>query len=430
MNELYSAIAASSLLSLLPMFVGCSGRLAASGDTADDTDVDSVLVETLKPERVELSRTIRQPATIHADQQANIYSKASGYLSEVNADIGAKVSKNDPLAIISVPEMERQRSRQAANVKRLEAEEKRAAAEVKVAKASADKARANVKKAQAKLTAAVSEYNRIAGLVKQRAVADRLLDEATEKHEAAKAEKAASEEDVKLADANIELSEESAKAAAEMTKVANHELEELDELVKYATLSAPFDGVVLARNVDEGDLVRNTQSSAKDGPPLYVVAKTDPVRARVSVPERETIYIKIGQEVHVTLQAMSGQPIKATVSRKAGGLDESTRTMLVEIDLPNPDGRLLPGMFGEATITTEENKSRLILPANVVRYDEQGKSYVYVVNSSKEIQVVDVKTGFDDGQRIEITEGLTGDENVVAPMLGRLKQGQKVRVVE
>jgi multidrug efflux pump subunit AcrA (membrane-fusion protein) len=102
--------------------------------------------------------------------------------------------------------------------------------------------------------------------------------------------------------------------------------------------------------------------------------------------------------------------------------------MLVEIDLPNPDGRIRPGMFGQATITLEPPGATLALPANVVRFDEEGGSHVYVVNASNTVEVVDVQTGQDDGQQIEITAGLTGDERIVGPLLRRLKPQQRVEV--
>ncbi len=412
---------AIGLFVLLTVSVGCNANGAAQDNDDKSPASKLVTVRIVKAERVEMSRTIRQPATVHADQQANIYAKASGYLEKVEADIGKQVKANDPLAIISVPEMAKQKARQEANIRRFEAE-------VAVATASAAKAKANVKKSRSRLTAAESEHGRVADLVKKKAVADKLLDEAKEKHEAAKADKEVADEEVLLAQANVTL-------ATENENVARAELAELVELIKYATLRAPFKGVVVARNVDQGDLVRNTQSSGKDGPPLYVVAKTDPVRVRVAIPEREASLIEIGQEAHVTLQAMSGQPIlidgkPPKVTRKAGGLDESTRTLLVEIDIPNPDGHLIPGMFGEATIVTQPNQSRLVLPANVVRYDEHGKSYVFVVNSSDKVKVVDVTTGLDTGNQIEITAGLTGEERIAAAMIRRLKAGQKVKVAE
>ena len=102
--------------------------------------------------------------------------------------------------------------------------------------------------------------------------------------------------------------------------------------------------------------------------------------------------------------------------------------MLVEIDLKNPAGKLIPGMFGQATILLESRPDQVALPAGVVRYDKEGRSYVYVVDNDATIRVVDVVTGIDDGHQIEITSGLTGQENVVGPLLHRLSDGQTVNV--
>ncbi len=102
--------------------------------------------------------------------------------------------------------------------------------------------------------------------------------------------------------------------------------------------------------------------------------------------------------------------------------------MIVEVDIDNPDGKLLPGMFGQATADLESTAEQIVLPANVVRYDEQGRSYVYVVDASGQVHVVDVATGRDDGEQIQITSGLSGDERVIGPSLHRFKEGQVVEV--
>jgi len=102
--------------------------------------------------------------------------------------------------------------------------------------------------------------------------------------------------------------------------------------------------------------------------------------------------------------------------------------MLVEIDLPNEDGRLLPGMYGEATVLLEEHVDSLVLPAGAVRYDEAGRSYVYVIDGENKVRHVDVTTGLDEGARIEIVAGLDGSERIATAMIGRLVDGQVVAV--
>ncbi|MCH5372537.1 MAG: efflux RND transporter periplasmic adaptor subunit, partial [Planctomycetes bacterium] len=181
-------------------------------------------------------------------------------------------------------------------------------------------------------------------------------------------------------------------------------------------------------HVDLGDLVQDAQSgSSRDAKPLFVVSKIDRVRVLVPVPERDAPLVDVGDQTQITLQSLPGEVFPGTVSRHAAGLEESTRTMTVEVDLPNPDSRLLPGAFGQATIVLEAEKERLLLPSEAVRYDEHGRSYVYVVDANDKIQVVDVATGLDNGQQIEITAGLNGNERLVGALLGRLKAGQLVQ---
>jgi RND family efflux transporter MFP subunit len=372
-----------------------------------------------------------------------MFTKVSGYLEKLNADIGDSVSKGDVLAEVAVPELLTQRLAKQAGIRRLESEELRAQAYLEVARANADSYQAKVTQASAEVTraeaarrAAEIELARMTDLVKRDAVADRLVDEARKKFEAAQAEKAAVEAAVLSAQAELALSRSQAVAseadlevARASTEVARRELDELDALLKYAKLVAPFDGVVAERHVDLGDLVRNTQTgSSREGPPLFIVTQLDRIRVRVAVPERDAPLVDVGDEAEITLQALPGQALKARVSRSSRMLDERTRTMLVEIDLPNPEGRLLPGMFGQATITLTAPGQSLVLPAGAVRHDEHGNAYVYVVNAASEIDVVEVTTGIDDGREVEITSGLTGGERVVGPILARLKAGQKVMV--
>ena len=400
------------------------------------------LVQVTAPERKSIVRQTTQPAAVHAYHQAQIYAKAAGYLKELKVDIGSRVAAGDTLATIDVPEMAKRRERQQSIGRRMQAERDRATAGVKVAEANVqsftaglDEAQAKVQQADAQLKADRVQYERIVRLVREQAAEQQQQDEAESRFEASQAAKSAAEAARTSAEAALVVARSRlaaaqadvavAEAAAD---VAQSELAELDELIRYATLTAPFDGIVVGRNVDPGDLVRNAESAAGNGsPPLFVVAKVDRVRVRVAVPERDAPWTTIGDAATLTFQALPGKSFTGSVSRIAGGLDEQTRTMAVEIDLSNDQSQLLPGMFGQAVITLEDHPDSLILPAGVVRYDETGKSYVYVADESSTVQRIDVETGLDDGNQIEITAGLTGKERVIVPTARRLRAGQKVR---
>jgi RND family efflux transporter MFP subunit len=435
----HKRITASSLapVVILATAIGCFQTAGAPvAKPAVTRSVAAVLVETKTVER-----TSTQPATVHAFHEARSFAKVSGYVSKLNVDIGSKVKAGDVLAVIDVPEMVAQFGREEATITRLTAGVTQAEAQVAVAKANliaADSTRrqalADEQRADAQLKADEAEHQRVTDLVKQRAVAERLLDEATNRLDAARASKAAVEATTAAAAAQVEVAK-SRQAAAEAdvlaakadVEVGKMQLAEIDALKSYADIRSPFDGVVVERNVELGDLVRNSQNNSTTEP-LFVVAHLDKVRIRVAIPERDAPLASVGDAASITLQALPGEAFSGSITRLAGGMDQSTRTMLVEIDLPNDDGKLIPGMFGQATILLDARADQVALPASAVRYDEQGRSYVYVVDGDETIQIVDVATGVDDGHQIEITSGLTGRERVVGPLLHRLSAGQKVNV--
>lgn len=440
---LISKIQRVATLFVLVGLHGC-GRADDSAAAAERSgDVHVVVVPVLIPERTSLRRTTTQPATVHAYYEASIYAKVSGYLKELKTDIGATVEENQILAVIDVPELVARRNRQQATVERFVADEKRASAGVelaqagvKVADAAQDETRADLTRAKAQLTFFEADFIRVEALVSERALADRLLDEAREHLQSSQAGKQAAEAAMASAIANVAVSKAKLSAASAnvlaaraKTREAMLEIEETNVLLGYSELRAPFSGVITERNVDPGDLVRNTQTAGgRPAKPLFRVAHVKRVRVRVSIPEHDALWANINDRAVVTLRSRPGQPIEGVVSRVARSLDQSTRTMAVEIDLPNSDLLLLPGGFGEATVVLEEKPDCLVLPSVAVRWNENGRSYVLIVDPDQMIQVRDVTTGLDDGRRIEILSGLSGGERVVGPTSQRLRPGQTVRV--
>jgi HlyD family secretion protein len=430
-----------SIAGLLLGSAGCSREPAEADETATATHVPVVTV--VKVRQQKLRQTTTQPATIQAYQDAEIYAKVSGYLKKLDVDIGEQVTPTSVLAVISVPETQRALESQQADVKRLQAVERRRAAEhglaiasEKSTKALAAQAKAKVRSAVAQLAADRAERERIAGLVADNSVARRLLDEMEQKYQAAAAGKSAAEAAQVAAESEIDVAAKKvlvAKAlwdsAKEDTEVARKKREEIAEMINYATLKAPFVGIVTDRNVDVGDLVRNTQTaSGSSRKPLFVISDVSKVRVRVAVPENDAPFVKDNAEVVLTLRSLPGRKFRGRVTRSSHKLDERTRTMLVEMELKNPQRELLPGMFGEATITLKQKPNALVLPADAVRHDSAGKATVCVVDKNDTIRIVGVQTGVDLGDWIEITSGVSAGDRVAGATVGRLKSGQKVRV--
>ncbi len=406
----------------------CVGLAAAIGMGA--ASAFGAAVQTTQPKTVTLRRSTTQPATVHAFYEAEVHAKVSGYLKSVEADIGDAVKAGQTLAVVDVPEMAKGYESQQAEVARLESARKQYRAAVEVARARIERARADVGKAKAEADAVILEFKRIQSLVKTKAVTQRLADESLSRKLAAEADLASVRASEVVAKANLTAAEADAAAADAAAIVARKRLEEMEVLMHYATLKAPFDGVVTERNVDPGDLVRNAANTGAVGQPLFGVAQVDKMRVRVPVPERDAIYVNVGDAVEFSCKAFGSEVIKAKVSRVARRLDPKTRSMLVEIDLPNDQGRLLPGMYGAVTILLDEKPDTVVVPSGSIRFNDDGsESVVYVLQGGATIAHVPVKVGYDNGVDVEILSGLKGSEQIVTGMLGRLKDGAEVSVV-
>jgi HlyD family secretion protein len=403
----------------------------------------AVPVKVVSVTETPLERITTQPATIYPYYQAKIRAKVSGYVRELQADIGDVVHQGDVLAVIDVPEMEKQRRVIEARIGRLEAEEKRAAAEVKLAEANVRtaeakraQAQAELNRAAASLAASEAEFSRTQDLVERQSLQQRLLDEARKKRDSERANQKVAESGIDAAEAGVVVArarqsalEADLAAAKAETIIARRELEELDVLIAYTQLKAPFDGIITQRNVEPGDLVRK-DSEASDGKPLFVVSRIDKVRVRIPVPEADAAFVSQGDQVKLTFPFFPAeQAVTGAVTRMAGSLDASTRTMLVEADVDNDNYKLIPGMFGEATINLSTRLSAHMLPARAIRFREEGGAYVYAVGDDDTVSIVDVSTGADDGAVIEIVSGLNAGQRVIDAHLKRFVDGQKVEVL-
>lgn len=412
----------STLALVAALSVGASYASAAAGS--------STPVKTVQAQKVTLRRSTTQPASVHAYYEAELHSKVSGYLKSVAADIGDVVKGGQTLAVIDVPEMMKGYESQQAEVERTESARKQFRAAIDVARAKVDQAEAEIGKAKAQSNASTLEYKRIEELVRTKAVTQKLADETLSRKLASEAELASVKASQAVAVANLRASEADADGADASAVVTRKRLEEMEVLMQYATLKAPFAGVVTERNVDPGDFVRNAQTISNPGKPLFSVARMDKMRVRVPIPERDAVYVKKGDKVEFVCRALGNKPIQAKVSRTSRRLDSKTRTMLVEIDLPNEDGRLLPGMYGTISIMIDEKLNAVVVPSNAVRYGLAGESVIYVLRGGDKIAHAPVKVGHDDGHNIEILSGLNGTEQIVTGMLGRLKDGASVTVVK
>jgi membrane fusion protein (multidrug efflux system) len=230
--------------------------------------------------------------------------------------------------------------------------------------------------------------------------------------------------EVKVAEADFKRLSAAAKTASDLVTpqavdeaggrldIAKASLEHTETLLKYSHLTAPFSGVVTMRYVDPGAFIPSaTSGSAAQTAAIVTLMDFDVVRAQVAVPEMEAAFVRIGEPVRVTTESLPGKTYEGTVSRQSFALDEATRSVLVEADLPNADLTLRPGMYATIKVGVEKHADALLIPATALVTEKSGAS-VFVAAGGK-AKKTPVKAGFNDGEKAEILSGLTGNEAVI-----------------
>lgn len=215
-------------------------------------------------------------------------------------------------------------------------------------------------------------------------------------------------------------------AATGRWEIARAQLEHADTLLRYASVTAPFAGVVTARFVDPGAFV----PAGSGGPVSAIVtlADTAVLRAQVAVPEAEAIHIRVGQPVRVTLEGLNQKVFAGTISRHSGALDDATRTLWVEADLPNGEAQLRPGMYATLRLGVERHTGVLLIPTDALVM-EKSSAFVFVVDGGRS-RKRPVKLGFQDGPATELIEGLTAEAVLISPGKAAPVDGTVVRSQE
>ena len=211
--------------------------------------------------------------------------------------------------------------------------------------------------------------------------------------------------------------------------IASANLERTETLLRYARVTAPFAGIVIARFVDPGAFIPSaTSGSAAQNAAIVTLADFNTVRAQVALPEVEASLAQVGQPVKLTVEGLAGRTFEARISRLSYALDEATKTMLIEADLPNPDLTLRPGMYATVKIGVEKHTDTLLIPVEALVM-EKATAFAFVADGGKAKKTA-IKIGFNDGAKLEVLSGLTGSEAVI--LVGRmtLADGAAVNATE
>ena len=336
------------------------------------------------------------PGQSEAFQTANIFARATGYIAERRVDIGSRVKKGDLLVRIAAPDLDEQVAQAVAQLGQVEA--------------ALNQARAQVTQAQANLSLQTANLARTNDLT-QRGF-ETLQNQQTQQTtvQSQQANLATAEAGIKLAEANVRAQQAS--------------VDRLRALAAFENVVAPFDGVVTARNVEVGDLVN---ADAGSGAPMFTVEEDDVLRISVHVPQYSSAGIRDGLEAKVTAPEMPGRVFSGKVARSSVALLYSTRTLTTQVDVPNPDGALRPGLFVNVAFDVPRTQPNVSIPSEALIFDQHG-AQVAVVGEGDKIKMHKIDIYRDLGASLELKYGLSGGERVVIRPPADLQEGSKVKV--
>jgi RND family efflux transporter MFP subunit len=339
---------------------------------AKETERDTVpTVAVVYPLSEKPDEDLVLPGSLQAYEESPIYARTSGYLVQWYKDIGSRVQKGDLLAKIDTPEVDQE-------LNQSRAAREQTVAQMDLAKISADRWE-NLRKSD---SVSAQEADQYESGYKQ------------------------SQANLSAADANVR---------------------RLEQLEGFKNVYAPFSGVLTRRNVDPGALINAGAGVA--GRELFDLARVDPLRVYTSVPQAYAPSIKVGAKTVVTLQEFPGQKFFGTVARTAQSIDPATRTLLTEVDVPNKDGRLLPGSLGQVHFAVGTNVNKVTIPVNAMLFRAQG-AQVAVVGPDSRVQLRPINIGRDYGATLEVLGGVTPSDQVVINPSDSLEDGQQVSVAQ
>lgn len=310
------------------------------------------------------------PASVRAFQEATLYARTNGYLRRWLVDIGDGVRAGQLLAEIEVPEAERE----------------------------LDEARARVQQVSAHLDLARITAERYRYASKDEAVSPQELDEKLGAERVRQADLAA----------------------------AKAHVQRLEQMRAYQRVTAPFSGTIVARNVEVGSLVQAGSAAANGW--LFKLSQTDRMRVQASVPQNYARMIRPGMDAELVVRELGNDAFAGKVTRTAGAFDPATRTLVVELLVPNPGGRILPGMYGQVRFHVVDEQPNIVIPVTALIVGGDGLE-VAVLDAKDTVRFRKVKVLRDLGKEVEVSEGLAAKERVINNPRDTLQAGQQVRAV-
>jgi len=395
-------------------------------------------VETIAPTQGGIDRRTSQPGSAHSFESADLYAKVSGFLKTQNVDIGSPVKKGDLLAEVDVPEFAEDVESAAAShqqslaeVTQAEARVDSAIADHHAAQSRVAQAKADAERYDAEVSFGQKQYDRIKELSALNGIEDRLVDEKQFQLDASRANQRAAasavasfEQQALAAESRIKLAKADLVVAKAKADVAKSRLDRAKVMHSYSKVYSPYDGIVTVRNFHVGAFIRAPEQGGQM--PIVAVDRTDLMRVKVQIPEREIPYIQPGDRVTILFDALPGKEFTAPVARIAESENPATRTMLAEIDLPNPDRLIRNHMYGRVEIMLDEAPQGVTIPSACLVGDAaEGRGQVYIVEDGH-ARLKKIQVGRDTGMHVEVLSGLSTADAVILRPPGSLLDGAEV----
>ena len=323
-------------------------------------------VSVVHPEKVSTTTSVELPGQTQAYTDAPIFAQTSGYLKAWYFDIGAKVKAGDVLAEIDTPEVDQELAQ----------------------------AQAQLKVAQAALNLSQATFERMQNLFNRKIIAAEDFDTAADTNQ-----------------------ENQATVVADQANV-----NQLEALEAFKTIKAPFDGIVTARDIDIGASV-----AAGSGTQLFRVARISPLRVYVNVPQAVAQLVKPGAEADLSLSEFPGRTFSAQVTNTALAIDPVSRALLVELQIPNESGELLPGAYAQVTLKLTGETGFYTIPANALLFRAEGAA-VGVVHPDGKVEIRKITVNLNQGDKLQISEGLSEKDQVIVNPSDSLADGVMVNV--
>ena len=373
------------------MAVACKSNNPSA--TENTTPPASVVAVT----RATLANTLTVAGEFLPYQEVELHAKVAGYIRHINVDIGDKVKAGEVLATLDVPE--------------LQAQVQGAQAGVRQTQAQILRAKNDVARAEANYAAVHSAAQRLkqASDARPGLIAQQELDDAQAKDQESAAQ--------------VDAAKSAFEAMQQQLGVSQAQQQQVTSMADYSRITAPFDGIVTWRYADTGALIQAGTSNAGSAP-VVKIAQVSTLRLRLPVPGDIVPFVHDGDSASIHIDALN-RTIMGKVNRSTGALDPATRTMQVEVDVPNRDGSLAPGMYAEVTLNVRRSGDALVVPVQAIDRSE-AQPVVLVVDGQNRVEKRTVQTGITTANRVEVVSGLHEGEQVIVANQSSFQPGELV----